>query len=75
MARYTDLMTHMDLIGTVEVARHLGKSVSQVNRMANQGLLKPIGRLGKRGINVFSVADIEAYAASLKKEGATNGAN
>ena len=66
--RYIDPMTNTNLIGTFEVARYLGKSVSQVNRMANQGVLKPVGRLGKRGINVFSSADVEAYADAVKEK-------
>ena len=36
--RYIDPMTNINLIGTFEVARYLGKSVSQVNRMVSAAI-------------------------------------
>jgi predicted DNA-binding transcriptional regulator AlpA len=48
-----------------QVAALLGCSVWTVHNMANDGRLKPIGKLpGDRGAYLFDRADVEAFAAS-----------
>ena len=59
-------MAQMSLIGSNEAAKILNLSTSQVNRLDQSGKIPVLASIGKR--NVFSLADIEAYAESLKKE-------
>ena len=59
------VMAQMSLIGSNEAAKILNLSTSQVKRLAQSGKIPVLASIGKR--NVFSLADIEAYAESLKK--------
>ena len=59
-------MAKIVLIGSNEAATILCLSVSQVNRLAQNGKIPLVASIGRR--NIFSLADIEAYAESLKKE-------
>ncbi|WP_187974176.1 helix-turn-helix transcriptional regulator [Corynebacterium poyangense] len=60
-------MNHLDLIGTKDVARIIGRSRATVLRMVQAGELTPAGFIGNRKIRVFSRAEIEALA---RNEGA-----
>lgn len=59
-------MAQIVLIGSNEAATILCLSVSQVNRLAQNGKIPLVASIGRR--NIFSLADIEAYAASLKEK-------
>lgn len=56
------LMTQLDLIGTLEVAELLGVTRATVNRMVNEGTITPAGKIGSRGIRLFTRAEIEKLA-------------
>lgn len=60
-------MNHSELIGSRDVARHLGKSRATINRMVDAGTITPIGTIGKRGIRVFDRAEIEKLAREVEK--------
>lgn len=60
------LMTHMELIGTADAARLLGIGRATVHRWAESGRIRQVGELGKRGIRVFDLAEIEALAEKEK---------
>ena len=60
------VMVQLSLIGSNEAAKILNLSTSQVNCLAQSGKIPVLASIGKR--NVFSLADIEAYAESLRKE-------
>lgn len=60
------VMAQMSLIGSNEAAKILNLSTSQVNRLAQSGKIPVLASIGKR--NVFSLADIEAYADAVKEK-------
>ena len=64
-------MTQLDLIGTLEVAELLGVTRATVNRMVNEGTITPTGKIGARGIRLFTRSEIEKFA-ELQKAGTSN---
>lgn len=60
-------MTHLHLLGSRDAAKMLGITRQSLNRKVLNGDLKPAGKVGPRGINVFSRSEIEALAQGAKR--------
>ncbi|WP_425292157.1 helix-turn-helix domain-containing protein [Corynebacterium mastitidis] len=60
-------MDHPDLIGSTEAAKILGQTRVTIARRVASGDLRPVGRIGRRGIHVFDRAEIERLAESEQK--------
>ena len=58
-------VTETVLLSSGETAARLGKSVRTIARMAVDGRLAPVQRIGERGAFLFSADDVEKLRAEL----------